>query len=187
MAQQRARVLTRDSFSNLLLLIPTCGSDHGRDEGAATRKFIFAKFQAHRLRDMSLRRSGLGKLELEIENQTCDRLKMSLICREEAAAEPVALHPQRRACGDAKIYAATAHSCQSRVISKQPCRLAKTEKFHSDEGVCPGFDPAMAAKREVRAAPRKQRFDSQTRGDCSCARIPETPTHLIPSRLIRLN
>src|SRR3977135_3828517 len=103
---------------------------------------------------------------------------MSLIRREEAAAKPVALRPQGRACGDAKIYAATAHSCQCRVISKQPCRLAKAEKFHSDEGVCPGFDPAMAAKREVRAAPRKHRFDSQIGRNCSCARISETPTHL---------
>jgi hypothetical protein len=41
--------------------------------------------------------------------------------------------------------------------------------------VCPWFDPAMAAKRQVRAAPRKERFDSQIRRNCSCAVFPNPP------------
>src|SRR6267143_3949594 len=99
---------------------------------------------------------------------------MSLICREEAAAEPISLRPKGRARGETKIYAAAAHSRQCRVISKQTCRLAKAEKFLFDEGVCPRFDPAMATKREVRAASRKKRLGCQIRRNCSCARIPVT-------------
>jgi hypothetical protein len=117
-AQLEGRVLTRDSISNLLMFIPTSGPDHGRHEAAATRKYILAKFQAHWLRDVSFWRPGLRKLELEIEDQTCDHLKMPLIRREEATAQPIAFRPDRRAHGETKIYAATAQSCQCRVVPK---------------------------------------------------------------------
>ena len=125
-------------------------ADQGDDEVEAARERIAVPFLAHLRSVVRLRRLSPGMLELEIEHQAGDHLEASLIHGEEARSQPVAFHPERRSRIETKIYPAACHPCKRRVISKHARSLAKSEMFYSNDGVCPGFDPAVAAKDQAR-------------------------------------